>query len=245
MLKAVIIDDELAAQKSLEKIIQLYLSDEIKVEGMSGSLKEGIQLINKFKPDVVFLDIEMPFQNGLELFDYMEINFDVVVISAYKDYAIDALRYGAADYLLKPVNVGDLKRCIERIAEQRRLLQERGGSQSRYECGKLIVPYPKGYFVIPFNDILAIEADGNYSWIYKVNGEKLQVNKILGAIEENLPVHCFFRCHRSAIVNMNFVTEINREKCLVAMNNKHLPISEKNIKPLMDKLKSILNVDME
>ncbi|MBN2744439.1 LytTR family two component transcriptional regulator [Breznakibacter xylanolyticus] len=245
MLKAVIIDDEVAAQKSLEKIIQLYLNESVKIEGISSSLKEGIQLIHKHKPEIVFLDIEMPFQNGLELFDYMEINFDVVVISAYKDYAIDALRNGASDYLLKPVNVADLKKCIHRIESQHRLLQEKGQNQNRYEVGKLIVPYAKGYFVIPYSDIIAIEADGNYSWVYKLNQEKLQVNKTLGTIEENLPPQCFFRCHRSAIVNIHYVTEINREKCTLAIHNKHLPITERNIKPLMDKLKAILNVDME
>jgi two-component system, LytTR family, response regulator len=245
MLKAIIIDDEVAARKSLEKIIQLYIPAEVTVEGIADNLKTGIQLIHKTKPDVVFLDIEMPMQSGLELFDYVEVNFDVVVISAYKDYAIDALRNGATDYLLKPVNVTELKQAIERITQSRNSLSHAKAETTKpTDSGKLLLPCAKGFLILPYNEIMAIEADGNQSVVYKSNGEKILINKGLGSFEMSLPNMHFFRCHRSAIINTQYVTEINRDKSTVTLNhNTHLPLAVNNTKPLIDKLKAILDVE--
>jgi two-component system LytT family response regulator len=246
MLRSIIIDDEIAARRSLEKIIELYLSDSLKVEGSADNLKSGIQLINKFKPDVVFLDIEMPIQNGLELFDYVEVNFDVVVISAYKDYAIEALRNGATDYLLKPVNIKELKTCIERISENNKTQQTNTTPYTKSEAGKLLLPSTKGFIIFSFKEILAIEADRNYSVIHKTNGDSVQIQRNLRAIEEAIPDSIFFKAHRSSIINTQYVTEINREKCTVLLNNcVTQPISHNNIKILLEKLKEILNVDLD
>jgi two-component system, LytTR family, response regulator len=244
MLKSVIIDDEMAARKSLEKIIQLYLHDWVVVEGLAENLKAGIQLIRKTKPDIVFLDIEMPAQNGLELFDYIDTNFNVIVITAYKDYAIEALRNGASDYLLKPVNVGDLKKAIERIIESKKQASNKNQESPAPETGKLLLPCPKGFLVMNQEEILAIHAEGNQSVVYKTNGETILINKGLGSFEECLPAGRFFRTHRSAIVNTQFVTEINKDKCTVMVNHKvRLPLSVGNIKPLIETLKAILDVD--
>lgn len=246
MLRAIIIDDELAARKSLEKIIELYLSNIVKVDGSAENLKAGIQLINKNKPDVVFLDIEMPYQSGLELFDYVEVNFDVIVISAYKDYAIEALRNGATDYLLKPVNVNDLRQALTRIIETRANATQSKPDAGKTDAGKLLLPCPKGFLVLNYNEIVAIQADGNQSTLYKTNGEKIIVNKGLGAFEECLPKAIFFRTHRSAMVNTQYVTEINREMGTVLANNKiRLPLAVSNIKSLLDKLKAILDVEID
>jgi len=246
MLKSIIIDDELAARKSLEKIIQLYLNESVSIEGTADNLKEGIQLIRKTKPDVVFLDIEMPFQSGLELFDYVDIDFSVVVITAYKDYAIQALRNGATDYLLKPVNVQELKKAVERIMENKKTTAPKLNEQNPIDNGKMLLPCPKGFLVINFSEIIAIQAEGNQSVIYKSNGEKTTVNKGLGAFEECLPKNSFFRTHRSAIVNTHFVTEINRDKGTILVNNQvRLPMAVSNIKPLIDKLKAILDVEID
>lgn len=246
MFRSIIIDDEVAARRSLEKIIEMYLSETVHVTGSADNLKSGIQLINKYKPDIVFLDIEMPTQNGLELFDYVDVNFDVVVISAYKDYAIEALRNGATDYLLKPINIKDLKNCIERIIESQKTSLTTTSIPDKGETGKLLLPNPKGFIIINHNDILAIEADRNNSIIHKKNGEKIQVQKNLRAMEESVPMSHFFKAHRSCIINAQYVTEINRERCLVLLDQTlHQPISQNNIKPLLEKLKEILNVDMD
>ncbi|MFT3738053.1 MAG: LytTR family DNA-binding domain-containing protein [Breznakibacter sp.] len=243
MLKSVIIDDEIAARKSLEKIIEMYLDSTMKVEGSADNLKAGIQLIHKFKPDIVFLDIEMPMQSGLELFDYIDVNFDVVVISAYKDYAIEALRNGASDYLLKPVNVNELKQAINRIIEKRDQEQIQA-EQGKSETGKLLLPCPQGFLVISHSEILAIEAEKHSSVIYRTNGDKIIVYKGLGEFEEYLPAAYFFRIHRSAIINAKFVTEINRETLTILINGTiKIPLASNSIKPLIEKLKSIMDVE--
>lgn len=243
MLKSVIIDDEVAARKSLEKIIELYLGNTVKVEGSADNLKTGIQLIHKTKPDVVFLDIEMPIQSGLELFDYIDVNFDVVVISAYKDYAIEALRNGATDYLLKPVNVGELKQAVSRIIDNRAQVQAQP-EQGKTETGKLLLPCPKGFLVVSYSDIMAITADSHQCIIHKLNGEKITVNKGMGSFEESLPSAYFFRTNRSAIVNTKFVSEINRENLTVLVNNTlRVPLAANNVKPLIEKLKTIMDVE--
>ena len=244
MLKSIIIDDEVAAQRSLSKILELYLSDLVINEGSADNLKEGIQLINKIKPDIVFLDIEMPDQSGLELFEYVEVNFDVIVITAYKDYAIDSLRYGATDYLLKPVNVKDLKTCIDKISENHNQIKEQNVETTKYQWGKLMMPHQRGYYIVSFSEIVAIEANGNYSWIYKSDGGKLHISKTLGAIENLLPLPYFFRTHRSSIINLNFVTEVNRDIGTVTLKNISQPLSDKNLRPLIDKLQELLNVEL-
>jgi two-component system LytT family response regulator len=245
MLKALIIDDEEAAQRSLDKLIQLYHGGKVQVVDIAGSLKEGLVKIRKIKPEVVFLDIEMPIQNGLELFDYIEeINFEVVITTAYKDYAIEALRLGATDYLLKPININELANCINRI-EARQKSQLSLNNEVKYQTGKLMVPYQKGYYVIAFTDILAIEASGNYSCVYKKNGENLFVTRPIGAIEQILPSTYFFRVHRSSLVNINFVTGLDKELGVVTVSTIQQPLSEKNIKPLIEKLKEILDVEIE
>jgi two-component system LytT family response regulator len=244
MLKSIIIDDEVAAQKSLSKIIELYLSEQVHNEGIANNLKEGIQLINRIKPNVVFLDIEMPEQSGLELFDYIDVDFDVIVITAYKDYAIESLRCGATDYLLKPVNIKDLKASIDRISEKHQTIEVSNLVSSKYQWGKLMMPHQKGFYIVAFSDVMAIEANGNYSWIYKTGGEKLHISKTLGSIETQLPLPHFFRTHRSSIINLNYVSEVNRDEGLVRLRNLQQPLSEKNIKPLIDKLQEILNVEL-
>ncbi|MBN2166952.1 MAG: response regulator transcription factor [Marinilabiliaceae bacterium] len=244
MLKSIIIDDEVAAQRSLSKILEIYLPDKIINEGVAGNLREGIALIKKLKPDVVFLDIEMPEQSGLELFDYVEIDFKVVVITAYKEYAIDSLRCGATDYLLKPINIKDLKACIEKISDNFREEKSLILDSSKYQWGKLMVPHQKGFYIVAYSDIEAIEANGNYAWIFKSTGEKLHISRTLGAIETQLPLPYFFRTHRSSIINLNFVSEVNREGGQIKLKNIQQPISDKNIKPLLEKLQEILDVEL-
>lgn len=244
MLKSIIIDDEVAAQKSLSKIIELYLPDQVTNEAIANNLKEGIQHINKLKPDIVFLDIEMPEQSGLELFDYLDVNFHVIVITAYKDYAIESLRCGATDYLLKPINIKDLKSCINRITENQQQTTTLNQETTKYQWGKLMVPHQRGIYIVAFSDIVAVEANGNYSCIYKSDGDKLHISKTLGSVESQLPLPYFFRTHRSSIINLNFVTEVNRDEGQVVLKTINQPLSDKNQKPLIDKLQEILNADM-
>ncbi len=241
MHRAVIIDDEITSQRSLEKIIELYFKERICVVGMANSLKLGIQLINKHKPDIVFLDMEMPVQGGLELFDYLEINFEVVVITAYKGYAIEALRMGASDYLLKPINIKELLNCIDRIDSTQEADNDLPADLLKYNSGKLLLPNIKGFFIVAFTEIVAMEADGNYTWVYKKNKEKLHISKTLGYIEQMLPARYFLRSHRSSIVNVNFITEINKENGIIILGEMNQPLSEKNTKIVIDKLNEMLD----
>ena len=116
MKTCIIIDDEKNAREALAKIIERYFNSKLKILQLADSVKEGVFAINKYRPDIVFLDIEMPEENGFKLFDYFDIyDFEVIFTTAYKQYAIDAIKFAALDYLLKPINYIDLKDLLIRL----------------------------------------------------------------------------------------------------------------------------------
>lgn len=121
MTTCIIIDDERRSRETLKKIIDRFLSDKITVVGMAETVKEGVYLIKEKEPALVFLDIEMPNESGFKLFEYFDdINFEIVFTTAYRQYAIDAFKYSAIDYLLKPINYLDLEETINRVETKRR-----------------------------------------------------------------------------------------------------------------------------
>ena len=214
MYNCIIIDDELNAREAFEKIIKRYFNDRLSVVAKADSVKTGVEAINRFNPQLVFLDIEMPNENGFCLFNYFnQYNFYVIFTTAYKQYAIEAIRYAALDYLLKPINFIDLRDALKRFETK----MEESCRQERIETllanlqagsgirAKIALPTLNGYQMEYISNILYCRADVNYTMIHFINGKQLIVSRTLKSIEELLPGETFFRIHKSYLVNLSFV----------------------------------------
>jgi two-component system LytT family response regulator len=225
-IKAIIIDDEERARDSLSSIIKDYCKDVLIVDTCS-NVPDGVIAINKHKPDVVFLDIEMPDYNGFELFSFFnEINFDIIFVTAYSQYAIKAFEVSAIDYLLKPVDIEALQKSLEKvktkqtqIALQKRLelLKENFTAE---EINKIALPMGDGLLFVEMKDIILFEADGAYTNLYMNNGSKILVSKRLKFFEDILQDRTnFFRPHRSHLININYIKKYIKGDNTIVMDN--------------------------
>ena len=219
MITCIIIDDERKAREAFKKIIDRYYSDKINVVADSESVKEGVAAIHKFNPDIVFLDIEMPGENGFKLFEYFEkLDFDVIFTTAFNKYAIEAIKHSALDYILKPINIVDLAATIKKFEHHSKLKTQ----QERIEIllsninmgnaikSKVALPTLSGYEMKKINEIIYCKGDQNYTKIHLVNDEQIIVSKTLKIIEDLLPSSVFFRIHKTYLVNLNYVEKYIR-----------------------------------
>jgi two-component system LytT family response regulator len=243
MLKAIIIDDEVTARQSIKKILEMYLHDVVEVIATADNLSDGITIIKKELPHIVFLDISMPNQPGLDLFNYFDnINFDVIFVTAHQQYAVDAVGLGASGYLLKPIKPKAIVDAVLKInMKQKNISSYDNDSTWAYNTCKLLVNHQKGVHIISYNKIKAIVADGNYCKIFRDNEEPLYVSRTIGSIEENLPKDHFFRTHRSCIANLNFINEIDKEKNIIHLSGLEVPLASANFKTLIAELTKLAN----
>ena len=219
MKTCIIIDDEKNARETLAKIIERYFSTKIKILFLADSVKEGVFAINKYNPDLVFLDIEMPEENGFKLFDYFDIyNFEVIFTTAYKQYAIDAIKFAALDYLLKPINFIDLRDVLTRLEKK----QSKTSNNVQIEAflsnlnndpgnfNKIALPTLDGFQLEKVNNIVYCQAEENYCKIFTNRNEVILVARTLKNVEELLPEEIFFRIHKSHLVNMNYIKSYSK-----------------------------------
>jgi two-component system, LytTR family, response regulator len=236
MLNCVIIDDEKKARDTFEKIVDRYLPEKLKIIYSADSVKEGVSAINKFHPELVFLDIEMPLENGFKLFDYFDdINFEVIFLTAYRHYAIDAIKYSAFDYILKPLNFIDLRDVISRYEKKKgkddralRVNTLMGNLNSGQELQhKVALPTLTGYQLEKINNIIYCEADENYTRIFTIKGEIIMVCRTLKVVEELLPSDYFFRIHKSYVVNLNYIKSYDRSHIIQLENGTTLEVASR------------------
>ncbi len=228
MINCVIIDDEKPARDSLELMLGHYFHDKVRIIGKAESLKEGILLIYKHNPDLVFLDIEMPEENGFMLFNYFQqVKFSVIFTTAYKEYAIKAIKVAALDYLLKPISVEDLREAISLYEkrlfsgiEKESIEKLIGVLNPSTNVEKIALPTFYGFQMEKTGDIIYFEADENYTKVHTISGKVLLVSRSIGDLEKTISPNTFFRIHRSYIVNLNFVKAFNRnDGYFVTMEN--------------------------
>src|SRR6218665_1519723 len=208
MLKAIIIDDEENGRISLRAKLETYCSG-VEVVAEAAGAEQGIEMIDQYIADIVFLDIEMPKLNGFDMLDRISpFNFHLIFTTAHEHYAIDAIRNNAFDYLLKPVDIEELKRPLTRIAR----LKEKSSAdvvtaaqKTILRGNRIIVPTMEGRLFLDTSVIMHIEAQNNYSIFYFRDQPKITVSKTLREIEDILPADLFFRIHHSSIINLNFV----------------------------------------
>lgn len=219
MLKVLTVDDEPKNLRIIKELLKEYCPQAEHV-GESDNIDTAYDLIKQLQPDLVLLDIEMPHGNAFDLLDkVMPVNFEIVFVTAFDSYSLKAFKYSALDYLLKPVDIAELKAVVARaelragqknINEQLRYLmqnirQTAGGLQ------KIAVPTFKDQLeFIDFQSILYCEASGAYTYIFTVDGQKLISSKSLKEYEEILPEHTFFRLHHSYLINLNKVKKYHK-----------------------------------
>lgn len=218
MIKAILIDDEKNALEVMEWLLKEYCP-QVEILAMCSSAEAGIKAINELKPQVVFLDIEMPKMNGFDLLEQFDkLFFDVVFCTAYDQFAIRAFRYSALNYLLKPVDPADLKKTVERIEEksstptkeQFDLLLQQIQHPSRATPQRIALSTGDGLIFVPTADIIYCEAESNYTTVVLADGKKILVSKILKDIDEALSGDDFYRVHSSYLININRIKKFVR-----------------------------------
>jgi two-component system LytT family response regulator len=236
MIKTIIVDDEYNAREFLEKMLLRYWSKEFIVLEKCESIDSATKAIQKYKPDLLFLDIQMPSKNGLDLFkEDIEIDFQTILTTAHADYAIKAIKINALDYLLKPINYVDLLSAINRYKEFNGKTTERKNNESSLLKNDLNTPINEkiaittetGFDLVPLNNILYVEAMSNYSKFHLIDGKKIVTAKTLKYLETLIPGDLFFRIHKSYLVNLNYIARFNKvgEYYIELTNQQKLPIS--------------------
>ena len=212
MITAIIVDDEAKGRLALRQKLKNYCPNvTIIAEAVDGI--EALSAIDKHHPQLIFLDIEMPKMNGFEMLNTIkEKNFHIIFTTAYDQYAIKAIKYAAFDYLLKPIDIEELKTAVARadISEaqqtkkQIELLQQ-NIQHPKKQLNKLAIPTLEGLFFYDINDVVHLEANSNYTNIYFNNKTKIIASKTLKEFEELLPEDIFFRTHHSHLINLNYI----------------------------------------
>jgi two-component system LytT family response regulator len=231
LIRTVIIDDEKSAIMLLSEMLKKF--NDTALAGFSDNIDDGLRLILSFRPHIVFIDIKLHEANGFELIEKLK-NYDVkpefVIVTAYNQFGLEALKAGAFDYLLKPVDPNELLRVISKY----RLKLE--SSRKQISSGKLRFNTHGGFILLNPDDILYCQAEGNYTDIYLTSQKKYTISQNIGSIERILPQQVFFRISRSNIINIKYLSEINRGKkiCVITSDPTviQLPISYDRIRLL-------------
>jgi two-component system, LytTR family, response regulator len=228
MIKALIIDDELKARNVLNHFIVNSIPEISEIK-QAASVREAIELLEKFKPGIVFLDVEMPHQNGFD-FLMMQKNpsFDIIFTTAYNQYAIQALRFSALDYLLKPVDPDELKAAVERHLTKQKTVREKQElydnlvqniEKNEVRDFRLAVPSSEGVYFFTLDEILRLEADRNYTLIHLIGKRPFLASKTLKHFEEMLEEFKFIRTHKSHLVNPQHITRLTHNNEFVLLSD--------------------------
>lgn len=234
-IRVLIVDDEQHARSFLRKFCERYYADLLEVVEECNAVETAVRAIKKHQPDLVFLDVQMPDENGFELLKYFErINFEIIFTTAHKEFAIQAIRNSALDYLIKPINLEDFKVAISRFDSKRaskitidrfKLLTENINNQFA-DKQRIVFPTKAGFEVIQANSIVYCKSDGSYSSVYAIEKEYF-TSKPFKEIEELLAEPNFIRIHRSYLVNKNFIKGFKSDEYKLEMiTGEMIPVSD-------------------
>jgi two-component system LytT family response regulator len=219
-LTAVIIEDEEVSREILRNYLTSYCPN-VDLVGEASNIEEGEQLIIKHNPTIVFLDIEMPYGNGFDLLEkIVDVNFEVIFITAFSDYAIKAINLSASSYILKPIDIDDLISAVDKVQTNinkntgsfsTKILAENIKSINNREQ-KMVLPQMDGFEVIKISDIIRAEASDNYTILFLANNKKYTLSKTLKYYEELLTEYGFLRTHKSHLLNLDHLVKYKKGK---------------------------------
>lgn len=247
-ISAIIVDDEIFARENLKMLLESYCP-EVRVDALAGSAAEARKLVDELSPELVFLDIMMPGEDGFSLLQSMEQrNFMVIFTTAFREHSVRAIRESALDYLEKPVDIDELKKAVERAVAKASATQRVPEDRLSHilesialtnTVEKTVIPTRDGFAVIRNTDIIHLEADENYTTIHVAGGKKYVTSRNIKVFEDKLDPHMFFRVHKSHIINIvHHLREFTRTDGNVAVmsNNAHIPVSRRKLQEFLDKL---------
>ncbi len=228
MIKVLIVDDEQKARNILQHYIQSFLPEITEIR-QADSVAAAIDALKDYQPGIVFLDVEMPHQNGFDfLVSLHEPSFDVIFTTAYNQYAIQAIRFSALDYLLKPVDPDELKAAVHRHLERQESAQQKKElfdnlvqniEKKEVKDFKIAVPSSEGVYFFMIDDILRLEADRSYTHIHLASKRPFIASKTLKHFEEMLDEFGFIRTHKSHLVNPKHITRISNDNEFVLLTD--------------------------
>ncbi|MEO6489212.1 MAG: LytTR family DNA-binding domain-containing protein [Ferruginibacter sp.] len=220
MIEAIHIEDEPRNLQLLENLVRTYCGDLVTLVGNARNIKDAITLIKAKKPQLIFLDIELSQGNAFDMLaELKEISFEIIFITAFNEYAVKAFRHNAVDYLLKPINIEELKQATSK-AVQRIGLASSGNENvlkaikeiSDFGSHKIGLPVSDGVLFINCDQIIRISAKGSFSILHLVGDKKVTCTKNLKVLEQLLPEAFFLRVHHSWIVNLKYLKKYFRGK---------------------------------
>lgn len=248
-MRAIIIDDEALARDVILNMLKLYCP-KVQVVAQAFDVESGVATINQYKPEVVFLDIQMPDGSGFDLLKrFSTIKFKFIFITAYQEYAIKAFKFSALDYILKPVDPSDLIAAVDKLYES---IQEEDVDKKFQTFienfqdhnklpQKIILKTLDSVVVAEVNKVVRCESDNNYTMFYFDDGSKILVSRTLKEFDDMLSPSGFFRSHQSHLVNLKFVSKYNRfpESHILLTNGTKIPVAVRKRDLLNELLKNL------
>lgn len=259
-LNVLLVDDEREACENLQNILSQFIDHPVNIMGFAHSTREAEEKIRQLSPDAIFLDIEMPNENAFQFLERVgAVNFDIIFVTAYDEYAIRAFKLNAVDYILKPINIEDLKKAIEKLKERvtyRKIININAQGYNdlaqqinlRKKQSQIILRDNNTWETLPFTSIVYIKAMGSYSKIfYQTNGEEKNIlmSRSISEYEDLMPKDMFFRSHRSYLVNCDYVQKLTKEEIpsIVLTDKTVLPIGRRRFSELVAFLKNYTKRD--
>jgi two-component system, LytTR family, response regulator len=246
-LQAIIVEDEEASRITLRNYLQKYCPT-VKIVSEAENIQQGHQQIKAKRPNLVFLDVEMPFGNAFDLLEKFEsIDFEIIFVTAFSQYALEAINLSASNYLLKPLDIEKLVEAVHKVSER---ISQKGKIQTsnillenlsieNKQLKKVVLPLLDGFEVVILKDIIHCEANDNLTVFHLVDGSKKTVCKTLKFYEDVLKEYDFVRIHKSHLININAVKQYKKGKGgIVILNNaKELPVSVLRKEAFLDRFK--------
>lgn len=235
MINAVIIDDEQNNIDNLKSLLRKHCG-EVEISGTAINAKEGRGIILQYNPDIVFLDIQMPGESGFDLLKSLSnYSFEVIFVTAFDQYGIKAVKFAAIDYLLKPINVDELKIAVKKVIDKKQRMNQNEQLQNLMQLLKenqkehrIALPSTHEIRYAKPSEIIRCESSNNYTTFHFVSGEKLLISKPIYFYEDLLQDYNFIRCHQSHLVNKKFITSFIKEDggTLLLEDQTRVPVSK-------------------
>lgn len=240
-LRSIVVDDEFYCRNNLKMIIEDFCP-EIEVVAMADSADQARSMIHEYKPDLVFLDIKMPKEDGFSLLDSMPSrNFSVVFTTAHSEFALKAFKADAVDYIEKPINIDDLKNAINKVLKYQ-INQLSDKKEEHKDTDRISLATRDGFMMVKNEEIIHLEASDNYTMIYMSENRKFLSCKNIKVYEESLNKNVFFRVHKSHIVNIsNHLKGFTRNDGNIAVlsNGKQIPVARRKLTEFLHRINTI------